>query len=273
MKAQPSKLMKSLLQNGVYGVTAVAALAVTGDALAQIASTRHNLTSTGSGSNRTSNTTEICVFCHTPHAADISVAGAPLWNRRLPTSTTFTVYSSSTMDAATGAQPGGVSLACLSCHDGTQAFDVMINAPGTGGYNSSGASQSYTFSGTNQLSGATRVQNLGTDLSNDHPIGIVYCGGTWVASAASATCGDADFRTPTKIDNTKWYVDSGTRGTNGTKDKTDPVLYYSGSTTNQMRVECGSCHDPHVAPKGTGQVAFLRVDQTGSGLCLTCHTK
>ncbi|MBI3897349.1 MAG: cytochrome c3 family protein [Gammaproteobacteria bacterium] len=31
-----------------------------------------------------------------------------------------------------------MSLACLSCHDGTQAMDNMINAPGSDGYNTDG---------------------------------------------------------------------------------------------------------------------------------------
>jgi len=33
-----------------------------------------------------------------------------------------------------GAQPQGVSLACLSCHDGTIGIDSLINAPGSGGF-------------------------------------------------------------------------------------------------------------------------------------------
>jgi len=35
-------------------------------------------------------------------------------------------------------------------------------------------------------------------------------------------------------------------------------------------VECSSCHDVH---NGTGFGALLKVDNAGSQLCLTCHTK
>ena len=49
-----------------------------------IASTKHNLGSGPglAGRNQTSDTAEICVFCHTPHGAD-TAAPAPLWNKRL----------------------------------------------------------------------------------------------------------------------------------------------------------------------------------------------
>lgn len=82
---------------------------------------------------------EICVFCHTPHGGRTDVAGgaAPIWNRRLPPQAgLYTLYTSPNFDAAgtTPGQPKGVSLACLSCHDGTIAFDALINAPGSGGY-------------------------------------------------------------------------------------------------------------------------------------------
>ena len=43
----------------------------------------------------------------------------------------YTPYSSTTMDTSVG-QPDGISLACLSCHDGTIAVDSIANAPGSG---------------------------------------------------------------------------------------------------------------------------------------------
>ena len=244
-----------------------------GVALGQISNTPHNLTSSGTGANRSTGT-EICAFCHTPHAGDVSTAGAPLWNRKLPTGSSYTVYTSSTLDqtgVGNAGQPGGISLACLSCHDGTQAMDVMINQPGSGGWNTNGATAGYTWTGANTIA-ATSVARLGTDLSNDHPIGIVYCGGSWLGTAATATCGDADFRAPTKVTNTQWYVEAGSRSLNSTaKDKQDLTLYSRGDNT--IRVECGSCHDPHVTRKATNQTNFMRVSQAGSGLCLTCHNK
>src|SRR3972149_1671969 len=72
----------------------------------------HDLSS-GSATNADKN--EICVYCHTPHGA-ASTAGTPLWNRVIPAGP-FPLYDSSTRDGQilTGS-PGGVSLACLSCH-------------------------------------------------------------------------------------------------------------------------------------------------------------
>ncbi|MDH4229775.1 MAG: hypothetical protein OEW11_08550 [Nitrospirota bacterium] len=78
-------------------------------------------------------TTEICVFCHTPHGGRTDNAAAPLWNRALPASAGYTLYSSPNFNA-TALQPQGVSLACLSCHDGTIGIDALINAPGSGGF-------------------------------------------------------------------------------------------------------------------------------------------
>lgn len=105
-----------------------------------VRNTKHNFFTNQDVAYDTSNTTEICVFCHTPHGGrtDVVGGGAPLWNRALPTST-YTMYNSPNFDSANsriGAPiaPQGVSLACLSCHDGTVAIDALINAPGSGGF-------------------------------------------------------------------------------------------------------------------------------------------
>lgn len=99
---------------------------------------------------------EICVVCHTPHNADITVANAPLWNHSLTTQT-FQIYSSSVSPTFTGTtgQPDASSKLCLSCHDGSVALE---NFGGVGG-------------GTHFISGGA---NLGTDLRNDHPISFTY---------------------------------------------------------------------------------------------------
>src|SRR4029450_4140194 len=75
---------------------------------------------------------------HTPHGSDIT-APVPLWNKQLPTSTyqTYAQLNSSPIDG-TILPAGSGSPACLSCHDGTQAMDNIINAPGSGGYQANG---------------------------------------------------------------------------------------------------------------------------------------
>lgn len=101
-----------------------------------VSRTKHNLSS--NPDINAEGTTEICVFCHTPHGANSMATGhAPLWNRLLPDDSSYDIYNSPNFDAQdlTGTRrPKGVSLACLSCHDGSIAFDSLINAPGSGGF-------------------------------------------------------------------------------------------------------------------------------------------
>jgi predicted CXXCH cytochrome family protein len=257
-------------------------------ALAQIASSKHNLGSEGTGVNKFDGTAELCVFCHTPHGADIT-ASVPLWNRALPAANTYTTYNSlgtSSLDGAT-VPVGSVSIACLSCHDGSQAMNVMINQPGSGGYTAGGAAMAGNWTGANQTSGKLSnvgmITNIGVDLRNDHPIGIQYGGGpaTTVPAAGSdySSFKDADFkpaRSQSLNSNPVWWVDTGTQS-NG-RQKTDMLLYTrSGATaTNgsvltgaQPFVECASCHDPHT----TANPTFLRTSNANSAVCLACHTK
>jgi hypothetical protein len=282
---------------------AVFAAALTQHAAAQltgIANTKHNLSSTGAaGQNKTSSTDEICVFCHTPHGAD-TAAAAPLWNKSLTAIggaayKTYESLGSTTIDGAfatdgvTGSvSVGSVSLACLSCHDGTQAMDNIINAPGSGGYSASGGGPNglaYTWTGARvdangKMTNATdTLAMLGPDLSNDHPIGIQYCGGGQSTTATGGACVDKDFKAPsTRQIGTKqvWWVDTNVTGSTTNREKSDMILYtrdFNGTTGPS--VECASCHDPHVdsATTPTAGATFLRVANTGSAVCLSCHVK
>lgn len=240
---------------------------------ATIASSKHNLGTTGTGTNRvTVGTDQICVFCHTPHGGNIGTA--PLWNKNLP-STAYQLYGSTGGESTTlngqVMAVGSVSQACLSCHDGTQAMDNMVNAPGSGGYTAGGARPGYTWSAGVGASGLmpAGVTNLGSDLRNDHPVGVQYCGGG--LTDTGGTCNDPDFKTVARgtINGTvQFWVDT-TGGTAG-REKADMILYRRAFTANAgPSVECASCHDPHNPDNGT----FLRVANTGSALCLSCHTK
>ena len=266
---------------------ALAAMLTLGTASAGIASTKHNLSSSGTGINKFSGTEEICVFCHTPHGADASAA-VPLWNRTLAAPSTYTTYNSlgtSSLDGAS-VQVGSVSIACLSCHDGTQAMNTMINAPGSG-TSGSAAFIAGAWSGANQDGGkikSTLITNLDQNLKNDHPIGIQYGGGPLTSSIPNSgdysTFKDPDFNTAksTSLNGTQvWWVDTGTNG----RQKTDLQLYtrtetsYDGGSTSEIAstspqpyVECATCHDPH-----SENVTFLRMVNTGSALCLACHIK
>ena len=111
-----------------------------------LAGTKHDLSQKGF------NTTQICIFCHTPHNANAYVPGSPLWNHNV-TWSTFTTYASPTLNAVPG-QPTGTSKLCLSCHDGTVGIDAYTNNAG--------------------LNFITGTALLGTDLSNDHPVSFLY---------------------------------------------------------------------------------------------------
>jgi len=275
---------KGMASLAVGLAVAVAGLGAALPANAQITSTKHNLGTTtgGTGVNKFSGTAEICVFCHTPHGADTSAA-VPLWNRTLPTPSSFTTYDSlgtSSLDGKT-APVGSVSIACLSCHDGVTSMSAVINAPGSGTAGDA-TWQAGTWSGANQSTGklttaTAGITSIGTDLKNDHPIGIQYGGGGIKVSTPTATTTDPDFKAPKNADmnGTKvWWVD--TEATpNGTRQKTDMMLYtraatagYTGQTEAEPFVECASCHDPH-----TTNTTFLRISNDGSKVCLACHIK
>jgi hypothetical protein len=296
--------MNHFVKTSVATAVVLGSVLFAASASAGIVNTKHNFSS-GSGNNATTDTGEICIFCHTPHGGDTG-APVPLWNKQLTTST-FTTYDqlgTSTLDAGV-LNVGSVSLACLTCHDGTQAIDNIINAPGSGGYDATGGGATglgWTFTsaagtldtGTNRLS-ATSIVNIGTDLTNDHPIGVQY-GGGGVSDGVTAT-NDEDFTTVTQVTGiNRWYVDNPSNGTTGSFDKWDFKLYTrvpaatganvfqntptSDATGAQPFVECGSCHDPHFET-----TTFLRMDgdanpvdastqsNRGSRVCLACHTK
>jgi len=257
-------------------------LLISNGASAGVAGSKHDLTTAGTGQGGTAVTDEVCVFCHTPHGSDTN-APVPLWNKVLGAPGSYTQYSTlqiPTFDSQE-APVGSVSLACLSCHDGTQAMDVVINQPGgsdnPNNYNPAGTEIDPALIG---LMTGTPVPNLGTDLTNDHPISMQYGGGGATAADAdgpfTGTLGDPDFNAPVKATvngNPIWWVDS-PPGT-AAREKTDMILYARADLGDvQPFVECGSCHDPHNnLTGGPTSVQFLRINNTASQICTTCHTK
>jgi Doubled CXXCH motif (Paired_CXXCH_1) len=265
-----------------------------------VGNTRHNLTQrqpAGGGPDglfmdRTRNDYgEVCVYCHTPHGANRTTT-APLWNRtmRVQTYQTYDLIGSASISQPI-TQPGVNSLTCLSCHDGQTAVDSVINMPGSGRYraeqeqtqNDSFLSLWTNPSGRNALThgrigtecavchnrdgGATGATDftvfvIGTDLRNDHPVGIRY-----PTSAGAGT----DFKDPPRKEAQLAYFDN-----NGnTRADSNEIRMYN--TGDGYEVECASCHDPHGVPAaGAGSVfnaSFLRLSNASSAVCLSCHTK
>lgn len=207
----------------VLVATAVLAL-VASSAFGTVVGSKHDLSS-ATGPNATyqgsSDGGEVCVYCHTPHGA--TAAGvAPLWNRGTVNATAAYANAGS-LDHTVALATVNTSDAplCLSCHSGTALTSVLNNEPNYAGFTNV----------TNDLSGAST--DLGTDLSNDHPVGFVF-------DAAE----DVGLKVP----------------------GTAPVNF--GAANNEMW--CSSCHDVH---GGVAATPFLVMSNSGSALCVDCHVK
>ena len=227
-----------------------------GSATAGVVNSKHDLTSlsTGTAQLKSTGTDQVCVFCHTPHGSD-TAAPAPLWNKSLPTVASFTSqYTSSTMDG-TADLAGSVSLACLSCHDGTGAMDSVLNMPGSG-YNSG-----FIDGGTGVAMTGTPVPSLGKALNDDHPVSTEYAGGGIAWAAIQAGNNVADTGKDKAFNDPAFDAVSSKMTVGGTLP-----LYVKSAVAF---VECASCHDPHDNTNGT----FLRISNAKSAVCTTCHVK
>jgi len=236
-----------ILVSAVVTVAAVALLSA-GVAQAGVASTKHNLSSTGPGTIKASagqQNGEICVWCHTPHSANTGFTGAPLWNKATPAAT-YTMYGTTIAGTPTDAAPAGISKACLSCHDGVSAINSIVNQGGSGGVVPAGTNAAFgvTPAGTASVMPAGAA-TVGTSLADDHPVSLTY------------TAGKAGLKATTTAFGTS----------------TIAALLRGG------KVECSSCHDPHVATGdiGLGGIAagpmMLRSSNASSAFCLACHAK
>jgi predicted CXXCH cytochrome family protein len=221
-----------------------------GNALAAgVADTKHNLSTSKIAAAEIYSTdqTEICVFCHTPHNA-LKNSGAtnylPLWNHTLSGTTSYGTYTSVTMNATTS-DIGEATLAgattshlCLSCHDGTVAVNSFNRA--------STINSTTTMAGAGQTAGkisAGRGSNLGTDLSNDHPINFTYDAA--LVTADKGTAAAASLKDPGALTGVKLFNNT---------------------------VQCASCHDPHTSQDASGK-GLVRVTMNSSQLCTSCHIK
>lgn len=193
--------------------------------------------------------TQVCLFCHTPHRANNTLGPAfvPLWNRYVDTAATYTVFTSATLIGTPDNAAHSPSAACLGCHDGTMANVTVYGVTGATSHDNinMGGEDSSTFAPkclschTSRFGGSKTVRptlQFGKDLRTMHPIAIAY-----PTSAQSSW-----FRVPPDAKN-------------GWAD----VKLING------KVECASCHevhDPTIVP-------FLRKTAVGSALCLSCHLK
>jgi predicted CXXCH cytochrome family protein len=169
--------------------------------------------------------------------------------------------------------PGSVTIACLACHDGAQATDTLINAPGSGRFDPTGARMEPGNNQFEPLTGNDVICQQGQPCEGHHPISVQYGGGGAEESDPdglfSGALGLAGFATPVKDTTANgqpvWWVDSNL-GTSGIREKTDMVLYTRDDLgVRQPFVECASCHDPHTDVENR----FLR--NSADQVCVTCH--
>ena len=168
-------------------LVAFAMAAVASSASALIAGGPHDL------SSRVGATNGSCQYCHAPHlwvGSNIAVDGTPLWNRNFD-ATGLVPYGLTV--AGNTSTPGAMSQTCLSCHNGLTNIGSIVN----------GTSDALAVL-------TTATHSVGTDMTNDHPVGL-------------------------PIPATTDYLAAQT---------TYPV-FSAGNT-----VECASCHEPHTGAAG-----------------------
>ncbi len=226
-----------------FMLLALVFLFVAVSAFAAIQNTPHDFTTaTGPGTKLTNAT--LCGTCHIPHGGSTATVGLPIWARSAPAGP-YNVYGSTgtpgtslTVSGTTVNNPGTFSITCLSCHDGTIGINTITKngvstsfavASNTAYVNSSGV----VVNVVNATTGYSPY--IGTNLQNDHPVGLLYRG--VAASLAGLIAADA----------------------NGLSVATGVYPLFSGT------LECASCHDPH----NNTQTSFLRAAKTT--LCQDCH--
>jgi len=206
---------------------------------AGIATTKHNLSTSGPGPVKSTTESEICIFCHTPHNAS---PAAPLWNRDLTyqESKTYKPYTSPTIDAIPSpGQPQGESKLCLSCHDGTVALgQVLSRAPGDSV--SRPGKDSFLL---DQRLPETLTRNFRSDLSGNHPISFTYDD---ALTNINNTRDNYPLKHPSSIQDPDFHLDQG-------------------------RVECTSCHEVHDDSNFSSSRVHFWKKPSWSGVCTICH--
>ncbi len=204
---------------------------VNGDARGtRVAETPHNLSISGGGGAhdvKSALEARVCIYCHTPHHAS-SEEQTPLWSRgpsELTIEPDYTMYRSDTSIQVPDTRPRRSSRLCLSCHDGTIALGQLV-----GGYILDASLSQKMPTDIDPRKNA----NLGLDLSNDHPISLLY-------------------------DETAELFDKSTLTAKGIK------------LSEGLYVECSTCHNAH--NNQFGNFLVRDVSTQHDALCTDCHNK
>ncbi len=233
----------------------------------------HNLSVYGLGPvsavTGTAGTSEVCVFCHTPHKA---VTSRVLWNRNMQAwgLTTPTVDFGPLLEngepSSTGTNTDKSitlnedSIRCMTCHDGATSVGAVSWV--AAGYQTPPIS----MTGSGQTGGVITqpgfffglaTNAFGHDMSGNHPVSIPYSGSSF--NGMSST--EGNFVPAASI--VAWDAFDFLKGVSGA-----------------YHVECTSCHDVHgqqdpanssTYPAHLGQM--VRQGMNGSALCVVCHER
>lgn len=232
-----------------------------GQGSASVLNSPHNLSAGGPGSVRATGEQQVCIFCHTPHNAS---PVQPLWNRSMSV-TPYIPYTSNSLQARPG-QPTGTSKLCLSCHDGTIALGSVVSR-----------GQPIPMAGGMTTLPPGHRANLGTDLSDDHPISFRYDDD--LAAKDLALKSPNTLPIGVRLDSNRELqcttchdAHDNSRGDFLVMDNTASQLCNSchsqGTTDIVSHMQCASCHVPHTAPSK----AYLLKGQTVGTTCTRCHS-
>ena len=208
-----------------------------------IVGSKHDMIASGFALANNGAPTEVCIFCHTPHAAQTSEPLVQLWNNTAVAASGYygddPTIGGSKIDFPTSVALINATDAriCLACHDGS--VSEPINGPNIG---------EITTVGAPGVMSATA--SLGT-MSNDHPIGM-----------------DLGPNSQTNPDLTP----SGLHTITDIKINFGGVSPFFGSTDDSINIMyCASCHDVH--DSDPAKTPFLRISNASSALCKACHNK
>lgn len=212
---------------------------------------------------------QVCAFCHTPNGER---GVTPTWQRNTASDNdAFPTYASvGSTSRGTAAELGSVSIACLSCHDGTQAVNVT-------GY-------PFSIQSPHGLDDSGRPEpRIGTrpptaiNLGASHPVGVPYLGDspgsrrTVSVASVDGPIAVREFRIGFRTADSAmingvpvWWVETGEPG----RQRDDIHLFSRDSNdgSSEPYVECSSCHDPHLKSR-----MFLRHTEPAGFICVTCH--
>ena len=200
---------------------------------------------------------DLCGPCHMAHGSDPNNQLIPLWSHET-LNVSWTPFVSP--HGTPMGQPAGASKACLSCHDGTLAYNQLKGQVPDG--------QTPQFVRGDYVIGNSTGMH---DLRGDHPISFDYTASVNLSPTNS-------LKLPNEVLNQTLPLGNNLQGQT-----------VSAAFLRNNQVQCTSCHDVHRATGDSGLnsnrpintqphnpllVAYgLAADGYGSSLCRSCHNK